>query len=64
MCGDFFEFSPTEGRFDVVFDYTFLCAMPPSLREKWAQKMSKLVKTNTGRLVTLIFPIGDFKGGL
>ena len=32
---DFFTHEPT---YDVVFDSTFLCALPPSMREDWAKK--------------------------
>jgi hypothetical protein len=43
--------------FDFIYDYTFFCALPPNLREQWAQRMSTLLKPNTGRLLTLIFPV-------
>uniref|UniRef100_A0A7S2TXH8 Thiol methyltransferase 1 n=1 Tax=Lotharella oceanica TaxID=641309 RepID=A0A7S2TXH8_9EUKA len=62
VCGDFFKFSPGH-RFDVIFDYTFLCALPPELREGWAKQMAALLTKDQGRLVTLIFPIVDRPGG-
>jgi len=38
----------------------FLCAIPPSTRQKWAKKMRQLFRTHVGELVTLIFPVnGD-----
>lgn len=44
------------GNFDVIYDYTFLCALPPELRPKWAKRMSELLAPN-GRLVCLEFPL-------
>jgi len=41
--------------FDVVYDYTFLCALPPSLRPTWAARQSQLLAP-TGRLICLEFP--------
>ena len=54
--GDFFAF---EGEpFDMIYDYTFLCAIIPSARERWARKMHALL-ADDGELVTLIFPATD-----
>lgn len=54
--GDFFEHqSPGQG-YDVIWDYTFCCAIQPDERPKWAQKMEELLAPD-GELVTLIFPI-------
>lgn len=47
---------PKEG-FDIIWDYTFLCAMPPEFREKWAKNMRRLIAPD-GELVTLIYPLG------
>lgn len=58
MNGDFYgSFPGREGKFDVVFDYTFFCAMPPSRRPDWAKQMKDLVKPG-GKLVCLEFPLG------
>jgi methyl halide transferase len=60
----FFEL-PTESdelKFDFIYDYTFFCALDPSLRIQWANKMSELVKTD-GILCTIIFPICEKEGG-
>ncbi|GAB5361503.1 hypothetical protein AAMO2058_000718600 [Amorphochlora amoebiformis] len=62
ILGDFFKYEPDQS-FDVIFDYTFLCAIPPPLRESWAKQMASLITPETGRLVTLIFPIVDKSGG-
>ncbi|KAF2846223.1 S-adenosyl-L-methionine-dependent methyltransferase [Plenodomus tracheiphilus IPT5] len=32
------------GGFDVVLDYTFLCALPPELRSKWAKRTARLLR--------------------
>jgi methyl halide transferase len=59
--GDFFTHRPTKA-YDLVWDYTFLCALPLSMREAWAHKMFSLVAPG-GRLVTMIYPVGTFSGG-
>lgn len=41
--------------FDLVYDYTFLCALPPTLRPTWSDRMSSLLSP-TGRLICLEFP--------
>ena len=61
VTADFFKDDFLEniggGSFDVVYDYTFLCALPPDLRAKWAKRMSQLLAPE-GRLVCLEFPLG------
>jgi hypothetical protein len=55
--------SAEEGdKFHLIYDYTFLCAMDPSLRQQWAEKMAALLAPG-GELVTLIFPICDKPDG-
>ncbi len=54
---DFFAFAP-EAPFDLVWDYTFLCAIEPSQRGAWVEKMDSLLAPE-GELVTLIFPATD-----
>ncbi|MEZ4247735.1 MAG: methyltransferase domain-containing protein [Polyangiales bacterium] len=54
VVGDFFTFAPAE-RFDVIWDYTFLCALPPAWRARWAERMDTLLAPK-GTLATLIFP--------
>lgn len=58
---DFFTWHPTD-LFDLIFDYTFFCAIEPVLRPAWAQRISDLLKPN-GELITLMFPIDDHVGG-
>ncbi|TQN70354.1 Thiocyanate methyltransferase 1 [Colletotrichum shisoi] len=62
LSGDFFSGSWLEewnrGRaFDLIFDYTFLCALPPAARSSWATRMAALLSPR-GRLVCLEFPSG------
>ena len=54
----FFELdvSDPNQKFDFIYDYTFLCALDPSVRTSWAEQMARLTKPN-GELLTLIFPI-------
>ncbi len=63
-CVNFFDLPVQSAAdlFDFVYDYTFLCALDPSIRHLWAQKMADLVKPG-GELLTLIFPIGTRSGG-
>ncbi|KAI8536236.1 hypothetical protein RHMOL_Rhmol10G0240600 [Rhododendron molle] len=58
---DFFIWHPTE-LFDLIFDYTFFCAIEPGLRSAWASRMQHLLKPD-GELITLMFPISDHVGG-
>mmetsp|Transcript_1518 Transcript_1518/g.2514 ORF Transcript_1518/g.2514 Transcript_1518/m.2514 type:complete len:270 (+) Transcript_1518:18-827(+) len=48
--------SKENARFDFVYDYTFLCALDPTVRKDWATQMSKVINPG-GELLTLIFPI-------
>ena len=58
--GDFF--TAELGLFQLIFDYTFICALPTELRTRWAARMRELLAPD-GMLVTLIFPISDHAGG-
>lgn len=55
---DFFEHS---GNYDLIVEQTFFCAIDPTLRPKYAEKMSELLKL-TGHLVGLLFD-RQFVGG-
>ncbi|KAK1270373.1 putative thiol methyltransferase 2 [Acorus gramineus] len=61
LLGDFFSWRPTE-LFDLIFDYTFFCAIEPSMRPAWASQVRDMLKPD-GELITLMFPIGDCEGG-
>ncbi len=49
--GDFFELHQ---KFDLVLEQTFFCALDPSLRKNYAEKMYDLLKQD-GKLVGLFF---------
>ena len=63
---DFFSLpsssGPSPSLFDIVYDYTFLCALEPARRTAWATTMASIVKPG-GQLWTIIFPISDHDGG-
>ncbi|KAG8718120.1 hypothetical protein FRC08_005893 [Ceratobasidium sp. 394] len=54
---DFFQ-SPvlTDHTFDIIYDYTFFCAFPPSMRVLWGCRMAEIVKPG-GYLIILMYPI-------
>ncbi|KAE8150210.1 thiol methyltransferase [Aspergillus avenaceus] len=57
--GDFFssEWKAQDGGlFDLIYDYTFLCALHPNMRVNWAKRMNDLLAP-TGHLVCLEFPL-------
>eukprot|EP00898_Chlorokybus_atmophyticus_P004500 jgi/Chlat1/5050/Chrsp33S05052 len=58
---DFFTYKP-DAPFDVIFDYTFFCAIQPEQRPAWAAKQASLLSAS-GTLITLIYPIGTHEGG-
>ncbi|RCI09309.1 hypothetical protein L249_1557 [Ophiocordyceps polyrhachis-furcata BCC 54312] len=43
------------GRFDLIYDYTLLCALSPPDRPRWAKRLAQLIVPD-GRLVCLEFP--------
>lgn len=47
-----------EEKFDFIYDYTFFCALHPSVRQDWANKMAALVAPG-GELCTIMFPLED-----
>ena len=62
--GSFFEYSDRDGdkSFDFAYDYTFLCALQPEMRESWASTYARLLKDD-GILMTVVFPITGHNGG-
>lgn len=54
VTADFFTFKPAS-QFDLVWDYTFLCAIDPPMRTRWADRMSQLIAPS-GELAALVFP--------
>jgi hypothetical protein len=61
VAADFFDDGNgiPKDYFDFGFDYTFLCALPPSLRKKWAFYFASYLKSGS-MFVTLMYPLrGD-----
>jgi len=48
---NFFEI---EGQYDLILEQTFFCALDPSYRENYVERMTKLLKTD-GKLIGLLF---------
>ena len=51
LLGDFFEH---QGEYDLILEQTFFCALDPSLRTSYAEKMPTLLRPQ-GKLVGLLF---------
>ena len=51
ICGDFFEM---KGKYDLIIEQTFFCAIDPALRKDYCIKMSELLSPK-GKLVGLLF---------
>ena len=51
ICGDFFTLTQA---FDLIVEQTFFCAIDPSLRTEYANKMHELLNVN-GKLVGVLF---------
>jgi SAM-dependent methyltransferase len=58
LQGDFFQH---EGKYDIIIEQTFFCAIDPSQRKDYVRKVNDLLKPN-GKLVGLLFN-RDFQGG-
>ncbi|KAF3219634.1 hypothetical protein TWF106_007057 [Orbilia oligospora] len=63
VLGDFFQKDwetdcgiKGDDKFDLIYDYTFLCALLPEMRFDWARRMKDLLKPG-GVLVCLEFPL-------
>ena len=50
ILGDFFTYDFGERRFDLIYERTFLCSMPPSCWPDYANRMAELL-TAEGRLI-------------
>lgn len=53
ICADFFTHT---GKYDLILEQTFFCALNPDLRTKYVQRMSELLSRN-GKLVGLLFGV-------
>lgn len=58
ICGDFFSLNQ---KFDLVLEQTFFCALNPTLRKNYADKMFELLNPG-GKLVGVLFN-RSFEGG-
>jgi SAM-dependent methyltransferase len=58
VCADFFNL---EGNFDLVLEQTFFCALDPSFRKKYVDKMHEILKPG-GKIAGVLFN-RDFEGG-
>jgi len=58
ITADFFEHS---GQYDLILEQTFFCALHPSQRSAYVEKMNRLLKPG-GRLVGVLFN-KEFTGG-
>lgn len=59
LCADFFKSAElVKGDFTFLFDYTFFCAIPPSLRAAWGERTAALLQPG-GSLLTLVFPLAS-----
>ncbi|KAK1921131.1 S-adenosyl-L-methionine-dependent methyltransferase [Papiliotrema laurentii] len=59
IVADYFAWAKSvQGDWDVLLDYTFLCALPPSLRGQWAATFALLARpAPSTRLITLMYPL-------
>jgi len=58
IAGDFFTHT---GQYDLIIEQTFFCALDPSLRKDYVEKMVELLKPG-GKLTGLLFD-REFTGG-
>ncbi|KAI9599632.1 S-adenosyl-L-methionine-dependent methyltransferase [Syncephalis fuscata] len=57
ILADFFTDSIGE-PYDLLFDYTFLCAIQPEQRDDWGRRMAQVIRPG-GLLITLMFPLDE-----
>lgn len=58
ICGNFFDH---HGQYDLIIEQTFFCALDPSLRKAYADKINELLKPG-GKLAGVLFN-RSFEGG-
>lgn len=59
ICRDFFSLGNDpehRGKYALIWDYTFFCALPPRLRSAWGDALAALLRPN-GVLLTLMYPL-------
>jgi Thiopurine S-methyltransferase (TPMT) len=45
--------------FDLIYDYGFFSSLPKRVRLQYAERMCEMLTPNTGRLLTIMYPIDD-----
>ncbi|MDE0890558.1 MAG: methyltransferase domain-containing protein [Planctomycetota bacterium] len=55
LCEDALAHDPKE-PYDLVFEHTFLCAIDPSLRPRYAEMISRVLRPG-GLLAIIVFPV-------
>ncbi|CAG8979066.1 hypothetical protein HYALB_00000195 [Hymenoscyphus albidus] len=55
FTNDFWKDVEGEGTFDLIYDYTFLSALPPSLRAGWSARFKELLAPQ-GKIICVEFP--------
>ena len=63
ILGDFFEH---QGKYDLIFEQTFFCALPPTMRQKYVWKMHQLLSSKAvlaGLLFNRTFEVSPPFGG-
>ncbi|VAI40062.1 unnamed protein product [Triticum turgidum subsp. durum] len=61
VSADFFTWAAPE-PFHLILDYTFFCALDPSVRPAWAARMEELLRPD-GELITLMYLPQDQDSG-
>ncbi|KAJ1736324.1 hypothetical protein LPJ61_000110 [Coemansia biformis] len=53
---DFFAFDVPAGGYQVAYDYTFLCALHPTMRSAWGARYADIMSPG-GHLIALMYPL-------
>lgn len=61
LLGDFFTHDFAAAPFDVVYERTFFCALPPDLRPKYIERMARLLAP--GGVLVGLFYLGEEQDG-
>jgi len=55
--GNFFELRPPKEGYDIIYDFTFFCAFPPSVRPMFGGAVNRLINPNGGLLIATVWTI-------
>ncbi|KAI9481897.1 S-adenosyl-L-methionine-dependent methyltransferase [Coemansia mojavensis] len=53
---DFFKFDVPANKYQVAYDYTFFCALHPSMRASWGARYAEIIAPG-GHLIALMYPL-------